>query len=341
MLEYLPWSVQEFNNTLDYYKNRKLSILDIELGGACNLSCVYCDTPDRVSQSNIEIKSLEQILLSKRIQWIFICGLGEPTVKSNKRKLLEVLSLCKKYGIRCSMFTNLVEFDDELFNYIKSGILYILFKLDTFESPRMQELYGIKNGKVLLSKLKEAIESVNINNSLTNIAASIVPTSKNKDEVIKIIEFCLNKGLFPLIGDLENCGMPQEIYQSLKLKEQDLFSIKLEIQKRFNIKYKVPICPSVIGGIHINSDSEIVVDEDTGLSCHWFWLQKPKVHKLLSFTNKSKYEEIVISIINYRNQKLSFVTDYIPKIQEMSFGGCGGDIKYLLNEYINAHNLVS
>ena len=47
MIEYLPWSKKLLDESISSYKNGIFSILDLELGGGCNLNCIYCDSPDR------------------------------------------------------------------------------------------------------------------------------------------------------------------------------------------------------------------------------------------------------------------------------------------------------
>ena len=51
----------------------------IELGGQCNYKCVYCDSPSRNKESIISTSKIEEVLKTKKIDWIYICGLGEPT----------------------------------------------------------------------------------------------------------------------------------------------------------------------------------------------------------------------------------------------------------------------
>ena len=63
MLEYLPWSCKELYNVLKLYRKNIFSILDIELSGACNMACVYCDTPIRTTKTLLDIKLIENLLL--------------------------------------------------------------------------------------------------------------------------------------------------------------------------------------------------------------------------------------------------------------------------------------
>ena len=44
MMQYKPWEKEETKRLISQ-SSESLPILDIQLGGACNLKCIYCDTP--------------------------------------------------------------------------------------------------------------------------------------------------------------------------------------------------------------------------------------------------------------------------------------------------------
>lgn len=333
MIEYLPWSNKTLNIANYKYKNGHFSILDIELGGMCNLNCIYCDSPDR----NKIFSSLERVnymISTLQFDWIFICGLGEPTFSNNKNQLIRILEECKKHGIKCSIFTNLIEFDDVLYKYIYEDILYIMFKLDTFDPIKMKKIYRRDDidYNMLNTKINKLTSFVKVQDNCTNICASIVPTTLNYDELPKIIDFCLKHNIFPLLGDLENSGKGQDVYDILKLNDKQLKSIKSLFKD-----YIIPICPSVLYGIHILYNGSIAVDKETGLSCHWFWLEEPKIKILGDIKDYDNINDIEEDIKKYRLKNLDFVRKQILNIDSLIFGGCGGDIKYLLQSYIELY----
>ena len=57
MMEYFPWSATVLSECLAEYKLGRFSVLDIELGGECNFTCIYCDSPEKGS-----VKFLFQML---------------------------------------------------------------------------------------------------------------------------------------------------------------------------------------------------------------------------------------------------------------------------------------
>ena len=286
MIEFLPWSKSVLEDSCAALKKGHFPILDIELGGMCNFRCIYCDSPDRTKLFSAR-DYICKLIESENIEWLFICGLGEPTFAENKVELLNLLSLCKKNNVKCSMFTNLISFDEELFSYIESDTLYVMFKLDSFQASIIKKIYGDESLDTnnLIKKIDRLLSLVKVKDNCTNVCASIVPTTLNCNELIDIVDFCKQHDIFPLLGDLENSGRGKDVYNKLKLSDAQLSKIK----KHLDESYRIPICPSVLCGIHIMHDGTIAVDAFSGLSCHWFWLEEPSVQELNTVWNYSSY----------------------------------------------------
>lgn len=333
MIEYLPWSKNVFEDCMDYYNSGEYVILDIELGGQCNYQCIYCDSPCRELYCDISLEKIEATFRDNKIKWVFICGLGEPTVKDNLSILLNILSICEKYGAKCSIFTNLSNLSQALVKYIKKGILYVLFKFDSKDIVKNLSLYGVSNVNKQLYNIERIKQLVNFSNGCTNIAASIVPTQINKNDIIDIVKECVNSNIYPLIAELENSGDAQDYYKQLSLSDNELTKIRNEVNDYLGESYQVPVCPSVICGIHIRHDGNVTVDEYTGLSCHWFWLEEPRT-KIIGNFNNEVINEIIEKLDLYRTQKMSDVKELVYKQHKTVFGGCGGDINYLLKRYL-------
>lgn len=339
MLGYKPWSAEELEKGLDNYRKGNFSILDIELSGACNFNCVYCDSPDHRKRCSIDINDVARLFSEGKFEWVFICGLGEPTVGKNYTLLIKILDLCEMYGVKCSIFSNILNLPNELIRYIDEGILCILFKYDTSDYKLNSNLYGTsyKKAKTQFKNIKELANHTIVEGSLTNIGASIVPTKLNVKEIPEIIEFCLDINIYPLIGDLENSGRGQDHFTALSLSEDELIELKEKVEILFGSEYKIPICPAVVSGIHISHDSKIVVDQVSGLTCPWFWLEEPKLQTIMKFSKDAHLEEIIGKIITYRNcriEELKSIANQYSYLNSRMFGGCGGDIQELLNRYI-------
>lgn len=342
MLEYLPWSNKERAACLEAYKNGQLSILDIELGGECNYNCVYCDSPDRKKDCLISLPQIEQLMQDGNFRWVYICGLGEPTFNKNYKLLIGILHFCEKYGLKCSIFSNVSYLTEELKEFIRKRILYILFKYDTQCISLVKTLYGTRKPSDQLRAIDEIKSLVCFENGTTNIAASIVPTQLNLKEISNIVADCLDSNIFPLLGELELSGKGQTNYENLFLSTQELVSLKMKIEKLCGEKYTIPVCPAVINGVHINNRGDITVDLFSGLSCHWFWLQEPKTVALTHLDQDNNLPMITSKIFYYREKRFADVANYLKSYSSVgrAFGGCGGDIEGLFNEYLRIHGVI-
>lgn len=333
MIQYKPWEKNEVSKLIGH-ANRELNILDIQLGGACNLNCIYCDTPKYGYPCLVDLEAIEKLINEENIKWVYVCGLGEPTVEANIGHLKSILKMCKSKGIGLSMFSNMLNLDQELLDYIDTGVLNVLFKLDTFFKSRMAYLYGQDKGDIILKNYEALKEVTHVVNGVTNLGASIVPTSVNYFELPFLIEYCMENNIFPLIGQLEDAGSCTKIYKDLVVKESDLIKFRNYLSSAYQVNYEIPTCPATIAGIHVTNTNKIILDERTGLSCPWFWLDEPKLRVIGNITNMD-YQEIVIKILKYREAKREDVKAMEENISLYPFGGCGGNAKTLLKTYLD------
>ena len=95
----------------------------------------------------------------------------------------------------------------------------------------------------------------------------------------------------------------------------------------------MPTCPAAIGAIHVNNRNIVTVDKFTGLSCGWFGMGDPEIHEIGDI-RKMSYEEIVQSILEYRESRILSVRCAIKEYPDMVFGGCGGNAQKLLADYV-------
>lgn len=339
MIEYLPWSNKELIKTIEEYRNGHLSILDIELGGTCNFNCLYCDSPDRHKDFQVDLDRVKSEMEDRKIRWIYICGLGEPTYGKNVEVLLELLALAKTYDAKCSIFTNLSNIPDKFIEYIDKGVLCLLFKADSLNSLHASKIYGTGETDIQVLNIKRIVEHVHIVDGCTNLAASIVPTQENINEIPGIVQWCIDHNVYPLIAELENAGDGADVFQRLDPGKMNLAKLKwdLLIQQCDNIK--VPICPAMIGGVHVNYKGIVTVDEKTGFSCHWFWLDNPVVKPIGDFSTLSNWEDYENNIIGYRKSRVDHIKGYIENSPKgvFVFGGCGGSVEDILLSHLALH----
>lgn len=339
MIEYYPWSLKVLDESINLYIKNTYPILDIELGGACNYNCIYCDSPQRNAVFKTPLYAIEYLLASKRIKWLFICGLGEPSAKKNIDQLKELLLMCEKYGAKCSMFSNIANLNHEIIRFIEKGILYIIFKFDSTDLRTISEIYGIKKAENQLQNISTLFKLVRSDGHHTNIAASIVPTRHNIDEISNLVKICLEKKVFPLIGELENSGKACGIYDDIKLDQVELDNLKINVEQILNEEYTIPICPAVIAGIHVDFDGDVVVDKKTGLSCNWFWLQEPDLESIYNLNDGDQsIERLCTKIDSVRFERIQNTKEIFDSIEDDIFGGCGGNSRKLIKLYLTAQS---
>jgi len=195
---------------------------------------------------------------------------------------------------------------------LENGTLHVLFKLDSFQPEVMQFLYGFESSQTMLRNYQRLKEAVRTSNGTTNLGASIVPTSKNKSELRRIIDWCIENKVYPLLGQLENAGKCAHIFEELKLSEEELLALREYMNTKYGIHYEIPVCPATISGVHITNTNYVIVDEITDMTL----------------------ADITTEIIAYRKAKFPSVVQIAKALEPNPFGGCGGDAKILLNQYI-------
>jgi MoaA/NifB/PqqE/SkfB family radical SAM enzyme len=344
MKEFYPWASIVYQDAIAKYKAGHFSILDIQLSGKCNYNCVYCDSPDRGLAVNIDFGHLEQLVRQEdgMCNWMFVCGLGEPLWGDNKISLLRLLQLCKELGIKCSIFTNGSNVDDRILRFIQEGILYPVIKIDTFDLDLSKELYGYQHAQKTLDAIDVLFAIARESKSnYCSVAASIVPTTKNLREIPVIVKRCVDNQTFPLLGQLEYAGKAINSYDDLLLSKEQLLVLKNRISTDIKSEYRIPICPSVISGMHISSSGYVSVDKKSGLSCSWFWMETPDTVNICNINELTSLQDAGNRIIEYRKKMIPYMIENRSKIEEQPFGGCGGNIIDLVSDYIEIQSNIS
>lgn len=339
MIQYKPWSDEITKSLTDEAYKGVFSCLDIELGGECPYNCVYCETPYRDKKAKIDIDKICALLDTKQFKWVFICGIGEPTYRTNGKQLLQILKSCEKNDVQCSIFTNLSDLSDLFVEYIKKGILYCLFKFDSRLCRVISELYHLDNLEKYLQNIEKLKQLVQCDGKTTNIAASIVPTKKNLSEIPGLVQWCVDHQIFPLVAQLEYAGLAKEVFEELSLSDDSLCELKIKINELLGEEYHVPFCPSVLAGFCITYDNEIVIDHRTGLSCHSFWLEDPVRDVVCrSISELISVDEITWKVIKARTERYEAFLKNKEQYRCDIFGGCGGNKKDIFDFYIKVMN---
>ena len=71
------------------------------------------------------------------------------------------------------------------------------------------------------------------------------------------------------------------------------------------------------------------------LSCDWFWLKEPEIQKLASINNIEFLKDVRKYIFDYRKNIFQGILDLPLQVEEPLLGGCGGNLKNILTDYIS------
>jgi MoaA/NifB/PqqE/SkfB family radical SAM enzyme len=334
MIEYRPWSKDVVQGALESMRQGVFSTLDIELSGKCPYDCIYCETPYRDKKSLIDFSKIEYLLGTKSFKWVYICGIGEPTYDCNEDYLLRILSSCKENGARCSIFTNLSSLTESLIHYVSDGTLCLIIKYDSLDPEKVKTIYNSCNVDTYFRNLEIVYGIVSVTENKTNIAASIVPTSYNIEEIDSLVGSCVERGIFPLLGQLEYSGSAKNVFDTISLDNKTLISQKERIEKIIGEEYHIPFCPSVITGLHVSNENKITIDHRTGLSCHWFWLDEPNVDILCDLSDVSDFRDVSNKLIEIRKNRFAEFMEIKDSLVADIFGGCGGNKKDIFDVYL-------
>lgn len=104
LVEYLNENF-DLQERIDFFRNRKLHTLEIELTNACNLSCFYCYAETKAKGQNLALGKAREVLKQarkygiKQIAWLG----GEPTLNSDWS---EIVRYSKDLGFRNELWSN-------------------------------------------------------------------------------------------------------------------------------------------------------------------------------------------------------------------------------------------
>ena len=347
---YAPWGGVFAEKLYEIVKQENvLPVLDVQVGDSCSFNCVYCDTPHTGRKTNPDLPATVERFIDEsgnNIRLIKVCGLGDPLHKpklteenelSNFNATLEILEIAQRHDIMVSAFVNYIDpDDDEIFSYIKDGTFNLLYKCDTLDSNKAQQIYEISEEQAerqiqTLYKLTEIVKQSGKN----NVALSVVPTKINQDEYFKVIDFAIENGLYPDIADLEEAGKSVGAnYQRLAVDEEFMRSIKNYTKDKYNFQYNKPVCAAIVAGLHLDNDLMVSVDSTYGLSCPWFSLQDPEMKPIGSATELN-YRDICGRLIEDRKKRAATIQMTLGKLSCAAavFGGCGGNIPGVLDAY--------
>ncbi len=337
--EYLPWSQQVLNSSIQNFLSGHLPCLDLETSAICRHSaCIYCDSdcaapmPGEMNYDSVDTIFKQATKLGTR--WVYLCGLGEPT---DDPKFLRLLNGAQEFGISISMFTNAARYSPELVKALVEHEVSLIVKLDSLASTNFDRLLGRTGTAERIYHTIDALIDAGYHqlckSDTTMIAASIIPTKINYRDIPDVVSYCIERNLFPSIGELECAGRAMSKYADLALSVDELRNLKMQVDSLVGYNYERPTCPAALAGLHISNLGEIIVDRCTGVCCQWFLLRGPDLFKI-GHAAQMSLSEAMKRVHEYRIKNILESKKILECPPSVVFGGCGGKADQILKEHI-------
>lgn len=363
---YRPWSRSLLDSALTHAKHN-LFMLDVQMGSSCNANCPRCDSScrSRMEPTELDVEALNRLIREmywereavkvssgniKRLPPIqgYICGLGESTAGENLaifKQLLRDLVV-----VNWSAFINGLYWDDELSLYLSTGHLAVAVQHNGNDNEIIRVQMGLHSYAKVADYLKNRAEIYRIAQETrgedggTNVCGSQVPMQLNAYEMTSQADEIITSGAFPLIAELEEAGYcTGNYYRDQKVETDRLLELHGHLVSKHKWQYRVPICPAVIGALHIDNRNQVTVDAATGWSCGWPTLREGE-RVVIGDIRKMHYRELADAVIDYRRSRLHAVYRLLQEAKsakrQMVFGGCGGQLEQLAELYLKAYDAI-
>lgn len=329
-LKYLPYTL-----TLDPHKKE---VLDIRLGNTCQLACRGC-CGSKCNTANVLPDTADIIWLADRLdtKLIMIDEVGEPTEANNRGTFKAILAFAKERGILVSCFSNMVDWDDELFWYVGCGTLCVLYQL-------YSENYATLCSYHQVDKVAEIRENINrlktrvriAAGGATNIAASMYPTTENIHEIPTMFNSCLYHGIYPFVGEYLRMGRGDENGDQLEVSNDELAELHATVSKIIGEDYEIPLCPCILNGVHMVENGTIIVDENTGFACDGLSYEDSTLHVIGKIGDPGLVDAgaLLRRIHEYEQARLPYIRELRDKMPDYYFGSCSGRPKKILDAWL-------
>jgi len=336
---YRPWSSSVLSQSLSQHLNGEIPILDLELTRKCShKTCVYCDSVVGDADKNeLSIKDYNRLISDSKklgVQWVHICGLGEPSDYAN---FIDFVGLLNNHDIKLSFFTNGLNLSKDVIDFLYQSNACLIVKMDSFDEKTFDKVLGQKQSARTIYKTIDYLVNSNYprmdSYGNTNLAFSIVPTSLTLHEIPEIVKYCLKNNIFPSIGALEYAGKGKNVYDELMIPPDQLKTLKEKVSEILGYEYYRPVCPSIFTGVHIDNVGHCIVHKKTGLNCGWFLLSDPE-YKTLGNIKEKNICELNSLVFEYRRNRMEITLELLAQQQKLVFGGCGGNASDILNNYV-------
>ena len=328
-LQYLPY-------TFAFDPNKK-EVLDVRLGNTCNLACRGCcgSKCETTSTDTLPgINTISRLTRALGTRLIMIDEIGEPTEIRNRDAFKSILRFCKREGILVSCFSNMVDWDEELFGYVKEGTLCVLYQLYSEDPETMRAYHQVDKVAEIKANTARLKLLAKVTAGATNVAASIYPTRDNIHEIPDMVRDCLKFNVYPFVGEFLRMGMGDENGDSLEVSSDELAKLHATVSEIVGYDYEVPLCPCILNGVHLVGGNRIIVDKNTGFACDGLSFEDAEAKTICFLTRATIYGDIPQKIAEYEQARLPYIRQLRDRMPDYYFGSCSGRPKKILDEYL-------
>ncbi len=188
------------------------------------------------------IAMMGETFLDKSLYNVKGKNIVDPITKKNFVSKFPIIDYANRCGIKVVFFTNTTVINKKIAEELKGKNVSIIGKLNTL-NPKLQEemtggkgffveeewvdyeyLVGGKKKKIKIPKGLNALIEAGFNKinerGNTSLGVDIILTEKNYKDVPKVVEFCLENFIHPVLDTMLPIGSAAENYFELKLKTE-------------------------------------------------------------------------------------------------------------------------
>ncbi len=216
-------------------ENRPL-LLSLYLDTACNLDCIFCFLDSGKSHRKEQL-SLERYKVLIRqgkelgVKSTLFFGAGEPLMDE---KLFPLIECSNELGLYSVMFTNASLVTKDIADRMKELDLSVVASIKSRNPQTLEELTGVKgSAKRIYMGFKNLMDAGLNETHPTRLAADILVCRQVYEEVPKLIRYCIDNNIHPMVESLLWKGRAVENYDRLELTAQQKQKLSERLGREF------------------------------------------------------------------------------------------------------------
>lgn len=211
-------------------------LLSLYLDTACNLDCMFCFLDSGKSHKQGQL-SLEQYkLLIKQgkdfgVKSTLFFGAGEPLMD---KKLFPLIEYSNELGLYSVMFTNASLVTKQVAERIKNLDLSVVASIKSRNPKTLEELTKVKGSARRIYRGFQYLLDAGLNQTdPTRLGMDILICKQVYDEIPKLIKYCLDNNIHPMVESLLWKGRAVKNYDKLQMTEEQKRDLSKRLKQDF------------------------------------------------------------------------------------------------------------